>query len=67
MAELLRPDAGRREFMKKSRIEPFDAVAETMNALGSRGALLVAGAEPVNPMTIGWGEIGIAWGSRCSS
>ncbi|MHC4252362.1 MAG: flavin reductase family protein [Planctomycetota bacterium] len=48
--------------MSKVKIDPFDAVAETMAALGSRGALLVAGAEPVNPMTIGWGQIGIAWG-----
>jgi len=48
--------------MARTKIGPFDAVAETMEALGSRGALLVAGAEPVNPMTIGWGQIGIAWG-----
>jgi len=48
--------------MTKTKIEPFDAAAETMAALGSGGALLVAGAEPVNPMTIGWGQIGIAWG-----
>ena len=48
--------------MDKTKIEPFSAVTETMEALGSKGALLIAGAEPVNPMTIGWGQIGIAWG-----
>ena len=48
--------------MNKTKIEPFSAVAETMAVLGSRGGLLIAGAEPVNPMTIGWGQIGIAWG-----
>jgi len=48
--------------MTKTKIWPFEAVTETMEALGSKGALLVAGAEPVNPMTIGWGQIGIAWG-----
>ncbi len=48
--------------MSKVKIDPFGAVAETMAALRSGGALLIAGAEPVNPMTIGWGQIGIAWG-----
>ena len=48
--------------MKKTKIGTFDAVAETMKCLSGPGALLVAGAEPVNPMTIGWGEIGIVWG-----
>lgn len=48
--------------MSKAKIEPFSAVAETMEVLGGRGALLIAGTDPVNPMTIGWGQIGIAWG-----
>jgi len=48
--------------MARTKIEPFSAVAQTMEALGSGGALLIAGADPVNPMTIGWGQIGVAWG-----
>ncbi len=48
--------------MKKTPIGTFDAVAETMKALSAGGCLLVAGSERVNPMTIGWGEIGIVWG-----
>ena len=48
--------------MSKVKIDPFSAVAETMKALSARGCLLVAGSERVNPMTIGWGEIGIVWG-----
>jgi len=48
--------------MSKVKIDPFSAVAETMKALSAGGCLLVAGFERVNPMTIGWGEIGIVWG-----
>ena len=48
--------------MKKTKIGTFDAVAETMKALSGGGCLLVAGAERVNPMTIGWAEIGVVWG-----
>lgn len=48
--------------MKKNKIGAFDVVGDTMACLGSHGALLIAGAEPVNPMTIGWGTIGIVWG-----
>jgi flavin reductase (DIM6/NTAB) family NADH-FMN oxidoreductase RutF len=44
------------------KIGEFDGVAETMDALRGSGCLLVAGAEPVNPMTIGWAEIGVVWG-----
>jgi flavin reductase (DIM6/NTAB) family NADH-FMN oxidoreductase RutF len=38
----------------------FDAVHETFDKLEGDGALLVAG-NPANPMTIGWGTIGIIW------
>lgn len=48
--------------MEKRKIDTFEAVGETMAALSGPGALLVAGAEPANPMTVGWGQIGIAWG-----
>jgi len=48
--------------MKKNKIGAFDAVSDTVACLGSQGALLIAAAEPVNPMTIGWGTIGIVWG-----
>lgn len=48
--------------MEKKKIGTFDAVAQTMATLSGDGALLVAGAEPANPMTIGWGQIGITWG-----
>ncbi|MHC4507126.1 MAG: flavin reductase family protein [Planctomycetota bacterium] len=48
--------------MSKVKIDTFSAVAETMKALSGSGCLLVAGAERVNPMTIGWAEIGIVWG-----
>ena len=48
--------------MEKKKIGTFDAAAQTMATLSGNGALLVAGAEPPNPMTIGWGQIGIAWG-----
>jgi flavin reductase (DIM6/NTAB) family NADH-FMN oxidoreductase RutF len=48
--------------MNKEPIKAFEDVSNTINALGSHGALLVAGAEPVNPMTIGWGLIGPVWG-----
>jgi len=42
-------------------IDPFGAVGETMECLQGDGALLVSG-EVGNPMTIGWGMIGIIWG-----
>jgi len=56
--------------MAKQKIGTFEAVAQTMAALSGDGALLVAGFgrgdrpanPPANPMTIGWGQIGIAWG-----
>ncbi len=48
--------------MKKRKVGTYDLVPRTMATLSSHGALLIAGAEIVNPMTIGWGQIGIAWG-----
>lgn len=57
------------------RIGVFDAVSETMERMEKSGVLLVSG-ERGNPMTIGWGTVGIVWGrpiftvlvrpSRCS-
>lgn len=41
--------------------ELFGLYSETMNLLEGDGGLLVAG-HPPNPMTIGWGTIGIIWG-----
>jgi len=48
--------------MTKEFINAFDDLSNTLRTIGSRGALLIAGAEPVNPMTIGWGLIGPVWG-----
>jgi flavin reductase (DIM6/NTAB) family NADH-FMN oxidoreductase RutF len=45
--------------MRKA-IGPFDVFSETMDKLAGDGILLVAG-DPPNPMTIGWGTIGIIW------
>jgi flavin reductase (DIM6/NTAB) family NADH-FMN oxidoreductase RutF len=44
----------------KKQIEFFSAVTETMDRLGKSGCLLIAGRNG-NPMTIGWGTIGIIW------
>jgi flavin reductase (DIM6/NTAB) family NADH-FMN oxidoreductase RutF len=48
--------------MPKHLISAFDDLSNTTKALGGRGALLIAGAEPANPMTIGWGLVGPVWG-----
>jgi flavin reductase (DIM6/NTAB) family NADH-FMN oxidoreductase RutF len=45
----------------RTKIGSFDAFAETVARLGQGGCLLVGG-EQGNPMTIGWGTIGIMWG-----
>jgi flavin reductase (DIM6/NTAB) family NADH-FMN oxidoreductase RutF len=45
----------------RERIDNFAAHKETMAALGGSGCLLVTG-EQGNPMTIGWGMMGIVWG-----
>lgn len=39
----------------------FDLFKETTDQLDGDGALLLAGTPP-NPMTIGWGTLGIIWG-----
>ncbi len=39
----------------------FDVFKETADLLDGDGALLVTG-NPPNPMTIGWGTLGIIWG-----
>lgn len=45
----------------RDRIEPFEAYQETVAELGGGGCLLITG-ERGNPMTIGWGMMGIVWG-----
>lgn len=44
----------------RNRIGVFDKYQETMKQLTSGGLLLVSG-EKGNPMTIGWGIIGVIW------
>jgi len=48
--------------MLKRQIGTFDVLQETLRILENPGALLVAGKEKPNPMTIGWGTVGIIWG-----
>lgn len=38
----------------------FDEMHKTLDELNGKGILLVAG-NPPNPMTIGWGTIGVIW------
>lgn len=46
----------------KKHIEPFDYAGQILSAVG-KGVLLTAQAGgKVNPMTIGWGTLGIKWG-----
>lgn len=45
----------------REKIGSFDAFGETVAKLGQGGCLLVGG-EKGNPMTIGWGTVGIIWG-----
>ncbi len=47
----------------KREISVFDYAGDIMKRLPSGGVLLTAGADGfVNPMTIGWGTLGIEWG-----
>jgi flavin reductase (DIM6/NTAB) family NADH-FMN oxidoreductase RutF len=45
----------------REEIGTYDAYSETVKKLGD-GGLLLASGETGNPMTIGWGTIGIIWG-----
>ena len=45
----------------RKEIDVFDMQIETIIQFGKNGLLLVSG-EKANPMTIGWGTIGIIWG-----
>ena len=45
----------------REQVGTFDLFTETVAKQSSSGLLLVAG-EKGNPMTIGWGTIGIIWG-----
>lgn len=47
--------------MARVRIGDFEAAEETFARLRSPGALLVAGTEKPNVMTIGWGTVGVVW------
>lgn len=38
----------------------FDEMQQTLDELNGKGILLVAG-NPPNPMTIGWGTLGVIW------
>ena len=50
--------------MTKKEINPFDYAGEILKAL-PRGILLTSEAEDcVNAMTIGWGTLGIEWGTK---
>lgn len=44
----------------QQKIEPFDALSETLDKMRHPGIILVAG-DPPNPMTIGWGTLGTVW------
>ena len=44
----------------REKIDNFEVFKYTMEAMGGGGLLLVAGTKG-NPMTIGWGTIGIIW------
>ena len=45
----------------REKIGNFDAFQETVEKLNAGGLLLVSG-DKGNPMTIGWGTVGIIWG-----
>lgn len=45
----------------RKQADVFDLFKETTDKLGGNGAILMAG-DPPNPMTIGWGTLGIIWG-----
>jgi flavin reductase (DIM6/NTAB) family NADH-FMN oxidoreductase RutF len=47
--------------MAREQIGNFEAAQETFEKLRSPGALLVAGKDKPNVMTIGWGTIGVIW------
>ena len=50
--------------MTKKEINPFDYAGEILKAL-PRGILITSEAEDcVNAMTIGWGTLGIEWGTK---
>ncbi|MCK9219448.1 MAG: flavin reductase [Bacteroidales bacterium] len=38
----------------------FDEMKQTLDKLNGKGILLIAG-DPPNPMTIGWGTLGVIW------
>jgi flavin reductase (DIM6/NTAB) family NADH-FMN oxidoreductase RutF len=46
-----------------NQLETFDAVPETMAGLQGDGLFLMTG-ETGNPMTIGWGSVGVIWGRQ---
>jgi flavin reductase (DIM6/NTAB) family NADH-FMN oxidoreductase RutF len=50
------------EQVAREQIGNFEAAQETFEKLRSPGALLVAGKDAPNIMTIGWGTLGVVWG-----
>ncbi len=48
--------------MEIENIDLFKGITETLTRLNDPGALLVAGVQRPNVMTIGWATIGIIWG-----
>ena len=44
----------------REKVGNFEFFKETMESMSSGGLLLVAGTKG-NPMTIGWGTVGIIW------
>ena len=48
--------------MEIENIQIFSEFSETIERLNDPGALLVAGTDKPNVMTIGWGTLGIIWG-----
>ena len=48
--------------MINDKIDPFKHLGIMLEKLAQPGLLLMAGADKPNPMTIGWGTVGIIWG-----
>jgi flavin reductase (DIM6/NTAB) family NADH-FMN oxidoreductase RutF len=56
------PRTTQEDDVSKVRIGAFEVIEETVATLSRQGALLIPGGERVNPMTIGWGLLGVTWG-----
>ncbi len=47
----------------RKQVELSEVLQETLDNLDGKGILLVAG-DPPNPMTIGWGTVGLIWNKQ---